>query len=174
MLRTSIHRVLFACLLVGLLVMSGCLVTQYTLIDPASGKVDKAFVGNWNSPSLDAAGRDAGLVIRNVDDQSYYIEWKTKDTTGGVIRAVGQIADVKGVRFAQLRGLEDDGSISKDWMISRLQLSGDSLTIRQLNDKFFADKGIDSSAKLRSTIESNLENPAMYSADETITANRAK
>jgi hypothetical protein len=174
MRRTSLSRILFASLLVGLLIVSGCLVTQYTLIDPATGKVDKKFVGDWNSPALDAAGREAGLVIRNIDDKSYYVEWKTKDTTGGIVRAVGQITEIKGVSFAQLRGFETDGSIPNEWMISRLQLSGDTLTIRQLQESFFTDKAIDSSAKLKATIESNLENPAMYSSDETITATRAK
>jgi hypothetical protein len=168
----NVSKVVFASLLVGLLVVSGCLVTQYTLIDPGSGKVDTKFVGDWNSPSFDAQGRDAGLVIRNIDDKSYYVEWKTKDTAGDVIRAVGQITEVKGASFAQLRGLEADGTISKDWMITRLELSGDTLKIRQLNDKFFEDKAIDSSAKLRQTIESNLDNSAMYNQDETITATR--
>jgi hypothetical protein len=173
MIRSKPLHIAFAALLAGLLVVSGCLVTQYTLIDPGSGKVDARFVGNWNSPSFDSTGRGAGLVIRNLDNSSYYVEWRSKDSEA-VIRAVGQIAEIKGASFAQLRGLEDDGSISKDWMISRLELNGDTLTIRQLNDKFFADKQIDSSAKLRGTIESNLENAAMYNAEETVVATRAK
>jgi hypothetical protein len=170
----AVRKIALALLLGSMLVVSGCLVTQYTLIDPASGKVDARFVGDWNSPSFDSSGRGAGLIIRNIDDKSYYVEWRTKGESDGVIRAVGQIADIKGVRFAQLRGLEPDGSISKDWMISRLELSGDTLTIRQLDDKFFDEKKIDSSAALRSTIESNLENAAMYKQDETIVATRAK
>src|SRR4051794_18846004 len=119
MLRSHLSKIVFASLLVGLLVVSGCLVTQYTLIDPASGKVDKKFIGDWNSPSFDATGRGAGLVIRNLDDKIYYVEWRSKDSDG-VIRTVGQIVDIKGVSFAQLRGLEEDGSISKDWLICRL------------------------------------------------------
>jgi hypothetical protein len=174
MMRIPAPRYLgLALLLCSILVVSGCLVTQYTLIDPASGKVDSKFVGDWNSPSFDSSGRGAGLVIRNLDDKSYYVEWRSKESTD-VVRAVGQIVPVKSATFAQLRGLEADGSISKDWMISRLELSGDTLTIRQLDEKFFDEKKIDSSEKLRSAIESNLENAAMYKQNETVVATRAK
>jgi hypothetical protein len=171
MSRTHLSRLALSMLLASVLIVSGCLVTQYTLIDPAAATMDKKFVGNWNSASLDETGRGAGLVIRNLDDKSYYVEWRSKDSDG-VIRAVGQITAIKGVSFAQLRGLEEDGSISKDWLVCRLQLEANTLTIRQLNDKFFADKGIDSSAKLKQAIESNLDNNAMYNQDETIVATR--
>jgi hypothetical protein len=179
MTRISTPKILLAVLLVGvMLVFAGCFMTKYTLIPPDQARVNRAFVGNWNSDSFRPEGRDAGLVIRNIDDKLYYVEWATaNDAPGGtgrdLTRAVGFIADVKGVTFAQLRGLGKDGSLDDEWLLVRLELAGDKLTIRHLSEDFFKDKKIESSAQLRQVLEQNLNNESMYAKDEEYVATRA-
>ena len=83
---------------------------------------------------------------------------------------VGYTADVKGVTFANLRSLSDDGTIDDKFLVMRVSLSADGakLTIRNLKDKLFRANNIDSQAALNKTIESNLENNDMYDGDANI------
>jgi hypothetical protein len=170
--RITLRNTILGTLLVGLVLVAGCFTSKYTIVNPASAKVDTAFVGNWNSDSFDSTGREAGLIIRNIDDKMYYAEWKMKGDNNSLVRGVGYITQVKGATFTQLRGLEEDGKIDDEWLIARLELSGNTLKIRQLGEDFMKKQNIDSSDKLRKVLEDNVSNEAMYAKDEMITATR--
>lgn len=157
---------------VGIILFTGCWTTKVTLIDPATAKVNPAYVGNWDNPEkFDSVGREAGLVIRNIDNKMYYVEWDQKGEAG-LVRAVGFVTDVRGATFAQLRGLDADGKIEEEWLLCRLELAGSTLTIRQMNPDFFKDKQVSTMAALRQVLEQNLANEAMYVKDEAITATK--
>lgn len=164
------YGVLSACLL-GSILIAGCFTSKFSIISPDKAKVDIAFVGNWNSDALSSEGREAGLVIRNIDDKSYYVEWRMKEDKG-IVRAVGCITEIKGATFAQLRGLEEDGTIDSEWLIARLDRNGNTLKVRHLNDEFMKGQKISSSDQLRKVLEENVNNDAMYAKDEVMTATR--
>ncbi|HEY1629133.1 MAG TPA: hypothetical protein VGF52_04690, partial [Tepidisphaeraceae bacterium] len=71
-----------------------------------------------------------------------------------------------------LRPIQDDGNIPDSWLIMRIELAENKITLRQLSDDFFKGKTIDSAQALRQTLEQNLDNQQMYAQDETITATK--
>jgi hypothetical protein len=146
----------------------GCYETKYPLGSAQNATVNRAFVGNFTMPGGNNA---VSIVIRNLDDKQYYVEWsETGQNDKGPLRMVGYTADVKGVTFANLRSLSDDGTIDDKFLVMRVSLSADGskLTIRNLNDKLFSANNIDSQAALNKTIESNLDNNDMYDGDANI------
>jgi hypothetical protein len=150
----------------GLLLLTlsiGCFETTYSLGTVGDAKVNHAFIGDFSDHGKDGAST---LAIRNIDDKQYYVEMQTP-TDKTPARMVGYTADVNGVTFAHLRVMEDDGDISPKHFIERIAISddGSKLTLRDLNDKFFADKNIDSDDSLKTVIAANLDNPDMYDGD---------
>lgn len=174
MSSSKLPRVILVCATFAMLLLfAGCWSTKFTLVAPEQAKVDTNYVGNWNSEAFNPDGREAGLVIRNIDGKQYYVEWRDKNEKADLIRAVGFIADVKGATFAQIRGLEPEGKLDDDWILMRLELSGNTLKIRQLSESFMKASTIESAEQLRRVLEQNLDNDAMYAKDEIITATRA-
>lgn len=159
-------RSTLALLLLLVLGLCGCFQTTYLLVAPEQAKVNKAFVGNWNSAAFKSEGREAGLIVRNIDDKQLYVEWLPKD--GELVRSVGFTSEVNGKIFLQIRGLEKDGSLEDKWLTMRLDLSGNQVMIRQLNDDFFKNQTFNSAEQLRKLLETNLENDAMYDKDVVI------
>lgn len=156
----------------SIILFAGCWTTKVSMIDPATAKVNLAFVGNWDNPDqLDAGGREAGLVIRNIDNKTYYVEWDQKGEAG-IVRAVGYTTDIGGATFAQLRGLEQDGTIAQEWLICRVDVAGNKITIRQLNEEFLKTKTLNTPAAIRQMLEQNVNNEQLYSPRETITATK--
>jgi len=171
--HTSLRTISLSLLLLGLLLVAGCFATKLAIVTPDKAKMDKAFIGDWNSDSFDATGREAGMIVRNIDGKMFYAEFRQKGQKE-IARAVGYLTDVKGATFAQLRGLEDDGSVAEDWCIMRLDLTGDTLKIRQLSEEFFKAQKFTTADQLRKVLEDNINTAAMYDSKEIITATRVK
>jgi hypothetical protein len=162
-------RGLLASLLVGLLLVAGCWGSKITLIPPDQAKVNRAYVGNWDAVST--SGDHTSLVIRNIDGKLYYIETRDKDAKD-INRYIGFIADVKGATFAHVKPLEEDGDNPEEWILMRVAIADNKLTLEQMKEDFFKDKKIESPAQLRQILESNLNNEAMYHKEAMITATR--
>jgi hypothetical protein len=130
------------CLLFLMTFCIGCFDTPYSLGPAGDAKVNRAYIGDFTQ----VTDKDKStLIIRNIDDKQYYVEITSPgDKTPA--RFVGYTADVKGVTFAHLTMMQDDGGINAKHFIERIGISDDgtTLTLRSLNDKFFADKNIDS------------------------------
>ena len=148
--------------LAAMLAISGCLETKFTIGDKEHAAVDRGYVGDWA-----AAGNDRSrVIIRNLDDRQYYVE--DDEPEHKPARMVGFITQIKSASFAQLRELPEDGSVPDKYLVLRVERKDDKLTLRQLNDKFFASQSIASSADLRHVIEENLENKEMYDGDPVV------
>jgi hypothetical protein len=165
---------------------AGWVVTKPNIhwVPPTKSSVDRTFVGDFTMNTGEVTIDDNGvvhekeipdkafsLVIRNLDGHQYYVELAKSDQKDEApLRMVGYTADVNGVTFANLRELTDDGVISNKHWIMRISISpdGSKLTIRDLNDKFFADKNIDSQAALKNVIQANLETNQMYAGKSAI------
>src|SRR5689334_12082730 len=134
---------------------AGCWASTFTLISPDKAKVDRNYVGDWDS--VNPKGERATVAIRNLDDKLYYVEFRNagKDE---VSRFVGFLADVKTATFAHLRAIQDDGNIPDQWLLMRVELTGDKLVIRQLSDEYFKARNIESPEALRKVIEDNMAN----------------
>ena len=151
---------LAAVLLLGLIVLAaGCFTTTLDLGKPADAKVDVQYCGDWHFTWKDGEeSKSADLIIRNFDGKQYYAEWKESQQKS--TRMSGFLVAVKDATFAQLTNLGDKGELSPEHVILRVQLAGDKLTLRHLNDEFFKDAKTDE--ELRAKVVANLDNPAMY------------
>jgi hypothetical protein len=156
------------CVLPLLVVGLGCYETQYPVGSADKATVDQGYVGDYVFTDGDKTNT---IVIRNIDDHLYYVEWVGGDEKGPN-RMVGYTADVNGVAFANLRGLTDDGSIDSKFLVMRISLSPDhaKLTLRNLKDDFFKDKSVGSSDSLEKIIAANLENDQMYDGEPVVAA----
>ncbi len=161
MTMTRFSRVLLTfCFAASLLMFAGCWGSKYTLINPDQAKIDRAYLGNWNA--LNSKGESSSLIIRNIDDKMFYVETKegAKQYPEGISR------------YIHLKQLQDDGNVQEDWLVMKLELSGDKLIIRQLKEEYMKEKNITSAEQLRKVLEQNLEESAMYEKDEVVTATR--
>jgi hypothetical protein len=150
-----------AAVVAGLLLFAGCYTTTLNLGKSADAKVDVQYCGDWHFTWTDKDGqpKSADLVLRNFDNTKYYAEWKEAGESKPT-RYSGFLVKVKDATFAQLTTLGDKGELSEDHCILRVQLAGDKLSLRNLNDEFF--KEVKTDAELRAKIEANLENAQMY------------
>ena len=157
-------------LMLLLLVLGGCFETTLHLGLAADAAVDVKFVGDWTFTNKEQDGRETRsvLVVRNFDGKQYYAEWT--DEGGKPQRMRGHLAPVKSATFIELTGIADDGSLPDKHLIIRLELEGDTLTLRHLNDKFF--EGVSTDAALRAKVEANLDNAEMYAGKSTGTRTR--
>lgn len=168
-LAPKTSRIALAVLLSLTLVFAGCFASKFTLIALDKAKVDKAYVGDWDL--VNPKGEHADLVIRNIDDKTYYVEVKGKTETKPS-RYVGFTVPVGNATFAHVRPLQDDGSVPDGWILMRVQIADGWITLRQLSEDFFKDKPVGSAEQLRAVIEKNVETEAMYARDEVLTGKK--
>ena len=173
------RRIASLVLLAMALLIVGCLETEYTLGPREASQVDRIYCGDWQLSRRNDIGQTENslLIVRNLNDKEYYVEWidtskpvKEEDRS----RNVAFVADVKGVSFAHLAPLDPDGNNPDKFIIFRFGMDGDKLVIKELNDKFFKEQGIDSNEKLRKVIEENLENNQMYSGEPMVGTRQTK
>ncbi len=144
----------------------GCYETALKLGSPDQSKVDKKFVGDWKI-TISSGGNTstADLIVRNIDDKQYYVEWREDDR---VDRFSAFAADVKDAHFAHLRKMTDDGEWPEEHTLMRFELKGDQLVLRGLDENFF--EGVTTDEQLRQKITENIDNPKMY--EETVTGSK--
>jgi hypothetical protein len=108
--------------------------------------------------------KTSSIIIRNIDNHLYYVEWIDNSTDNKPQRLIGYTAQINGATFANLRGLTDDGSIETKYTVMRISLSADQkkLTLRNLSEDFFKNKTIDSSEAFEKIVAENVENEKMY------------
>jgi uncharacterized protein (DUF1810 family) len=145
-----------------LVFLAGCYETTVMLAPAGQSKMDRALVGDWSFPAVGET-KAATLVLRNLDDKAYLVQWTESGEKSSL--AVGYLFEVKGVRFAQVRNLPDDGSIADKYTTLRIDASDGKLSFRNLNDKFFEGKPVDSAEKLRQVLEANLDSNDMYDGE---------
>lgn len=150
-----------------LLLIAGCYESKFALGPKEQAFYDRAYVGDWDAPAEQAK---VHIVIRNFNDKEYYVEW---DAPGEKpLRMGGFLIDVKGAAFAHLHELSEDGTLSDKYLIVRVALVDGKLSLRQLNDKFFENKPIDSQEQFRKLVEQNLDNDEMYDKEASVVAVR--
>jgi hypothetical protein len=150
--------VTLALVIVSLLSLS-CYETTVSLSDPDKAKVDRSLVGDWTFPAV-GDEKATTLVIRNLDDHRYYVEWFEPDKPH--TRGVATLTTIKDVPFAELREITDDGSIPEKHLLMRVDIAKEKLGIRQLADTFFQDRPATTPDTLRKILETNLETETLY------------
>ena len=145
----------------------GCYESPFALGPESEARTDVGYLGDWQVESQNKENQPR-IVIRNIDHKSYYVEM---DQPGEKpMRMVGFVLKVKGVPFAHLRELKTDGTIPETYIITRIEMKNGKLSIRQLNEKFFKERKIESSDDLRKLVEANLNNEEMYDKESAFTA----
>ena len=148
-----------------LLPLTGCFITELTLIDPKSASVNRTFVGEWVFPGDDGFT----LSVRNFDDRSYVVRMEsTKETEKGDVEFYRAFTtEVKEVTFAHLQQLKVDGTLENKWLLLRVAITdGNELVLRHLKEAFFKDKPVTSSESLHKLISEHVDDEAMY--EETL------
>jgi hypothetical protein len=150
------------------LLLAGCFTTNLNLGSVADAKTDPAYVGDWHFTWKDG-GKDgdkdksADLILRDFNGKQYYVEWTEADEKP--VRMSGFLIPIKDATFAQLTGLDSKPDDKDKNLILRVVLAGDKLTLRHLKGDFFKDVTTD--AELRSKVEANVDNAAMYQEEMT-------
>jgi hypothetical protein len=172
MTRVIRPRALALALALLLPLLAGCFETKYSLGPADSATVNPAYVGDFEviDRANPGAERKTRVAIRNIDGKRYFVEWTDPDKPEGPTRMVGFTADVKGVTFAHLRNLSDDGSIPDTHLLMRVELKDNNqqLVLHNLRKEFFDDKNIDSDAKLRQVVEQGLDDSGMYEEGDVL------
>lgn len=170
MFRTKLGRLAPAAVLV-FCVLAGCYETDQEVGPRDRARVDARFVGDWEFREPDAAA--TLLLVRNFNDREYYLEW---GDVGGSERhrASAFVAEVGGASIAHVRELTADGSVPARHFLLRAAIAPDGrLTLRHLNDKFFENKDVATSAKLRKVIEDGVADEALYD-EQTFAGTRVR
>lgn len=170
-MRHAIRSVLLTSLMLAVVVVVGCVASKYTLIPPEQAKVDHNYFGDYES--IDANGHHTTILIRNLDNKQYFVEFAPADGDKPT-RYVGFTAPLKDAVFAELREIRDDGEVPEAWSLLRIDLADDKLTLRPLSEDFYKSATINSADDLRKWVESNLENHEMYDANAVLVATRMK
>ena len=166
MVGLTTHRTALA-LTASLLLIAGCYESKFALGPKGQAVFDRAYVGDWGAGGEESKAR---IIIRNFNDKEYFVEWDTPDQKPQ--RMSGFLIDVKGASFAHLRELTEDGTIPDKYLVVRVALADGKLSLRQLNDKFFDGKPIESPEQFRKVVEKNLDNDEMYDRDGSMSAVR--
>lgn len=148
-----------------LLGLAGCYETTLHLGKAEDAKVDTKLVGDWKFILKEDSGKEVPtkLIVRNFDGKQYYAEWTEGE--GKPKRMRGQGFTFGSAMFVELTDLTDDGSLADKHLILRIEQKDDSLTLRQLSEKFF--EGVTTDAALQEKIKSNLDNAEMYAEKTT-------
>ena len=168
MCRLNSRRVVFT-VLATLLLAVGCYESKFTLGPKSQAVFDPVYLGDWQVVSQ-GTWADGRIVIRNWEDSMYYVEWSKRNDPP--LRMSGFVINVKGASFAHLRQLREDPSSPEKYLLFRVGISRNRLSIRPLNATFFEGKSIYSSQRLRNIVEENLENDQMYDKDNSLSAIR--
>src|SRR5436309_572319 len=84
-----------AALLLGI---TGCFETNLSLGSGDNAKINPAYCGNWDISDADHPDQKVRLLIRNIDDRHYFVEWENsaeKDEKDKTLRMVGYTVAVK-------------------------------------------------------------------------------
>lgn len=151
-----------SCLLVlTALAATGCYETKLRLADPARAAFLPGYCGEWQSAaSSDGDGAEA-LFVARIDEGRYYAEYR--DPPDEPLRMSAILVPVGGAVFAQVRILGDDDGFAGANLILRVDLDGDALVLRQLDEDFFSDVTTDRA--LRRRLARSVDDDAMYDAD---------
>lgn len=158
-----------ATLVASLALVVGCFESEYPLGERQPGALDLSYVGDWELESRDDQGQTSlsRLIVRNVHNEAYYVEWSTDDDKP--FRATAWLTDVNGTKFVNMMPLADDGKLADSYIIMRVVGDGETrFTLENLNPDFFQDRKVDSSASLRKLIAENVRNAEMYRGEPMI------
>lgn len=153
----------------AVLVFGGCYKNKNTLAPRDAATIDRALAGDWDGRA--GNGTQLRVVVRVLNDHDYYVEWQGQGDERPS-RGTAYIVDFAGAKFAHLRDLNADGTIADEHWLMRVELKDGKLTVRQLSDEFFKDKTAGTAEQLREIVRANVDNDAMYDADETLVATR--
>lgn len=170
-MRNRMVKSLVVLAAISLLVGSvGCYETLFRLSPIADAKVERELCGDWKLKGT--SGTEIMLGVRNLDDHQYSVTWRSSDDPTPLM-LVADSTHLGEARFIHARALPEDGTISDTHLILRVDVDGDHMTVRNLNEDFLKTKKVESEEGLRATLEANLDNNDLYD-DEVFSGDRNK
>lgn len=145
------------------IVFGGCL--KFGIGDAEKAKVDPTLAAAWFKRDDDGA-----VTIWNAqayDSRTYLVtQYRAKpDGNGGWERdnisiCKAWLHNVGDAQFVTMKVLWNDGE--DVFVVARIDVAGETLTVRGIDPKFVADNKVDSSAALETLIKANLDKNELY------------
>ena len=99
-------------------------------------------------------------------NEKEYVAW-SREPDGEAEKIVAYrafITEIEGERF--LNAQELDAEPGRAWSFANYRISGDTLSLRFVDDALFSSRTFESSDSLREFVRKNLHDPRLYTADE--------
>ncbi len=135
------------------------------LADPASAVIDRALAGTWRSedPETHEKFTLTFTAFNGHEMVGFSNEGEEKPVSAFRLFAT----PIGGERFLNIQELKDDGA--PQWYFARYRVSGDTLSLRMIDDALFGSKTFSSSQELRDFVAAHLTDPGLFGSpqDET-------
>jgi len=165
-MRTA-RRAFRAAVLAGALIfLAGCpYSSDVPLGDPASAVIDRALPGTWR---LEDPETHEKFTLTFASFNGHEMVGFSSEGEGKPISAFRLfVTPVGGERFLNVQELKDDSA--PQWYLARYRVSGDTLSLRLVDDGLFGSKTFSSPQALQEFVASRLADPRLFGSpqDET-------
>lgn len=131
---------------------------------PADTIRDNALAGSWKMQDPES-GQWVTIEFLRFNEKEY-VAW-SREPDGEAEKIVAYrafITEIEGERF--LNAQELDAEPGRAWSFANYRISGDTLSLRFVDDALFSSRTFESSDSLREFVRKNLHDPRLYTADE--------
>ncbi len=151
------------------LMLAGCLPTYVG--SPDTAKVDPDLVGVWHAKS---DGDDEIWAVHKMNERNYLVQSYRVAKTGeeyaikSTLTWRAWLAEIEGVEFVSLEVympellLEDSKVSQTRYVVGRVDLKDDQLTIRSIDPKMLTGKEVTRPQQLEQLIKDNLKKDELY------------
>ena len=134
------------------------------LSSPADAVLDNGVSGRWKMKDPDS-GHWVTIELLRYNDKEYVAWSQEPQETASKVVMYRVLATVIGdERFLSVQELGTGGS--RAWSYANYRVSGNTLSLRFVDEALFSSQAFDSSDALREFFRRNLHNPRLYMGDE--------
>jgi hypothetical protein len=134
--------------------------SEFPLSDVSEAKIDNDLIGEWKYVLENAKENRGTVVFCPFNDHEFIVLMReVKEAEDDIFLWKAFVTTIGDEKFLNVKNI---GEHKEEWFFVRYSISGDTLTLRTVEDKLFKEK-IDSSSDLRTFLESNLKNKDLYS-----------
>jgi hypothetical protein len=136
--------------------------SEFPLSDVSEAKIDNDLIGEWKDVPEGEEKIETPVIFVFCpfnDHEFIVLSRKVKKAEDNISLGKAFVTTIGDEKFLNVQMI---GENEKTWFFVRYTVSGDTLTLRIVEDKLFKEK-IGSSSDLRTFLENNLKNKDLYS-----------